>query len=114
MVRSFALAVAAIFMGFASPAAFADSTMTHSELQKLFPGTFLAVVNGGVTLTFTAKGDGVLVGQMPGKHDQGRWSVQNGRLCIMLNTWTSGRSSCSQVVADNGWYRGSGVKFRKI
>jgi len=114
MVRSFALAVAAVFMGFASSAAFADSAMTHAELQKLFPGTFLAVVNGGVTLTFTAKGNGELLGEMPGKHDQGRWSVKNGHLCIMLESWTSGHFSCSAVVADNGWYRGSGVKFRKI
>ena len=88
--------------------------MTHVQLAKLFPGQFDAVVRGSVKVTFTAKGNGVLIGQMPGRKDQGRWSLQNGKLCIMLTNWTSGKSTCSTVVADGGWYRGHGVKFRKL
>ena len=97
-----------------SGAAFADEALTHTQLQRLFPGTFTAVVRGGVTLTFKAMGNGVLIGKMPGKQDQGRWSLEGGKLCIMLSNWTQGRASCSTVVSDNGWYRGQGVKFRKI
>ena len=94
-------------------AAHADATLTHSQLQKLFPGTFTAVVHGAMKLTFTAKGNGTLIGQMPGKQDSGRWSLQDGKLCVMLTTWTKGKSACSAVVADSGWYRGRDIKFRK-
>ncbi len=90
------------------------NTLTHTQLQNLFPGTFTAVVHGAMKLTFTAKGNGTLIGAMPGKKDSGQWTVQNGKLCVMLNTWTRGKSACSTVVADNGWYQGRGIKFRKI
>jgi hypothetical protein len=114
MVRNLKLAAAGLVMTMASSAALAGDALTSAQLQKLFPGTFTAVVHGGVTLTFTAKGNGVLIGQMPGKQDEGRWSLENGKLCIMLSTWTKGRPACSAVVAGDGWYRGQGVKFRKI
>ena len=32
----------------------------------------------------------------------------------MLSRWTDGKSSCSEVVASNGWYRGNGVRFKKF
>ncbi len=102
-----------VMMGLPS-AAFADDVLTTAELQKLFPGTFTVVAQGGAKLIFTAKENGVLIGQMSGKQDSGRWSLTNGKLCIMLANWTKGKSACSLVVADNGWYRGQGVKFRKI
>ena len=105
---------AALLLSSLSSAALADDTMTQSELRQLFPGTFLAVVRGNVMLTFKAMNNGVLIGKMPGKQDEGRWSLENGKLCIMLSNWTKGKSSCSEVVADNGWYLGQGVKFRKI
>jgi hypothetical protein len=108
------LAAAAIAALLSAPQARADDALTTAELQKLFPGTFMAVVHGTVKVTFTAKGNGVLIGQMPGKSDEGRWSLENGKLCIMLSNWTHGHSTCSVVVADNGWYRGEGVVFRKI
>ena len=114
MVRLLKLAAAGVVSAMAASSAFAEEALTHAELRKLFPGTFTAIVHGGMTLTFTAMGNGVLIGNMPGKQDEGRWSLENGRLCIMLSNWTNGKSSCSLVVADNGWYRGQGVKFRKI
>lgn len=107
------IAVASVLMCMPG-AAFADEALTHNQLRKLFPGTFTAVVHGGATLTFKAMGNGVLIGKMPGKQDQGRWSLQNGKLCIMLSNWTQGKAACSTVVSDSGWYRGQGVKFRKI
>lgn len=89
-------------------------TLTQAELGKLFPGSFQAVVNDAVTVQITARGNGTLFGQMTGQQDNGRWSVQSGKLCIVWSTWLSGKASCSRVVSGDGWYHGNGVKFRKI
>jgi hypothetical protein len=114
MKRILKLATAGVAMMWVASAAQADTALTQSQLQKLFPGTFTAVVHGALTLTFTAKGNGTLIGAMPGKQDSGQWSLRNGKLCVMLTSWTRGKSACSTVVADSGWYRGQGIKFRKI
>ncbi len=107
---------AAIVMIFSSPNARADESVTLSqdELGKLFPGSFQAVVSGAVIVKITARGNGTLIGEMTGQEDRGRWSVKSGKLCIVWSTWLNGKASCSRVIADDGWYRGSGVKFRKI
>ena len=114
MKRLLKLAAAGALLVMAASPVVAGGTLTNAELRKLFPGTFAAVVHGSLQVTFTAKDNGVLIGQMPGKRDSGRWSLQNGQLCIMLSNWTQGQAACSSLVADNGWYRGQGVKFRKI
>ena len=108
--------LAAIIMAFSNPDARADETiiLSQAELGKLFPGSFQAVVNGAVTVKITARGNGTLIGQMTGQEDRGWWSVKSGKLCIVWSTWLNGKISCSQVIADDGWYRGNGVKFRKI
>jgi hypothetical protein len=108
--------LAAIVVAFSSPGARADETiiLSQAELGKLFPGSFQAVVNGAVTVMITARGNGTMVGQMTGQEDRGWWSVKSGKLCIVWSTWLSGKASCSRVIADDGWYRGNGVKFRKI
>ena len=108
--------LAAILMVFSSLKAGADEsvTLSQAELGKLFPGNFQAVVNGAVTVKITARGNGTLIGQMTGQEDRGWWSVKSGKLCIVWSTWLNGKASCSRVIADDGWYRGNGVKFRKI
>jgi hypothetical protein len=108
--------LAAIMMGLSGTAATAGDavTLTQAELGKLFPGNFHAVVNGAVTVKITARGNGTLIGQITGQEDRGRWSVVRGKLCIVWSTWLNGKASCSRVIADDGWYRGNGVKFRKI
>ena len=78
------------------------------------PGNFDAVVYGMLEVKIIAHQNGQLEGLFSGKRDTGRWSVSNGRLCIMLSRWTDGKSSCSEVVASNGWYRGNGVRFKKF
>ena len=93
---------------------FTAITLSQAELGKLFPGSFQAVVNGAVMVKITARGNGTLIGQMTGQEDRGRWSVKSGKLCIVWSTWLNGKASCSRVIADDGWYRGNGVKFRKI
>ena len=91
-----------------------STTLSQAELGKLFPGNFQAVVNDAVTVKITARSNGTLIGQMTGQQDSGRWSVQSGKLCIVWSTWLNGKASCSRVISDDGWYRGNGVKFRKI
>lgn len=95
-------------------AALADAPMTSQEIIRLAPGTFHAVVKGKYELTVTLTRDGTAVGKAQGLEDRGRWTVRNGELCIVLPTWTRGRVECSTVVADNGWYRGRSVSFRKL
>jgi hypothetical protein len=95
-------------------AALADAPMTAQEIIRLAPGTFQAVVKGKYELTVTLTRDGTAVGKAQGLVDRGRWTVRNDELCIVLPTWTRGRVECSTVVADNGWYRGRSVSFRKL
>jgi hypothetical protein len=113
MRRYLALAAASMILGFSYNTVFADP-MSQSELRRLFPGNFDAVVYGILQVKLVARGNGELVGLFSGKKDTGRWSIANGRLCIMLNRWTDGKASCSEVVANNGWYRGNGVRFKKL
>ena len=105
-----------VFVSFSTLSSRADeaATLSQSELGKLFPGSFQAVVNGAVTVKIIARGNGTLIGQMTGQEDRGRWSVQRGKLCIVWSTWLDGKTTCSRVISDDGWYRGNGVKFRKI
>ena len=114
MRRLFTLAAASMMLGFSFTAASASDTLSQNELRRLFPGSFDAIVYGMLQVKIIAQGDGQLIGLFSGKKDTGRWSVSNGRLCIMLNQWTDGKSSCSQVIASNGWYRGNGVRFKKL
>jgi len=87
--------------------------ISGAELAQLFPGSFHAIA-AGLSIRITARGNGTLSGQMQGYKDSGRWTLSRGQLCITWNKWMNGKTTCSMVVADNGWYRGNGVKFRKL
>ncbi|MDP4823596.1 MAG: hypothetical protein NWR47_06580 [Aestuariivirgaceae bacterium] len=93
--------------------AMAGETLSPRELNRLFPGDFQAVVQN-YNVRFSAKTDGTLIGKVLGSSDEGRWSVQGGKLCITLESWLKGRTNCSRVIEQAGWYEGSGVKFRKL
>ena len=103
----------AILMTLGLGTALAGETLTPRELTRLFPGDFQAVVQN-YNVRFSAKTDGTLIGKVLGSSDQGRWSVRGGKLCITLESWLNGRTNCSRVVEQAGWYEGSGVKFRKL
>jgi hypothetical protein len=109
-----ALAAAGIISALTFTTASAGDQLSQGELRRLFPGRFNAVVYGILQVQLIAGGNGELVGLFSGKRDTGRWTVNNGRLCIMLNRWTDGKASCSVVEASNGWYRGNGVRFKKL
>lgn len=103
-----------ILMLYALPAS-AGETLSGGELRNLFPGRFQAVVSGFIHLKITAGGNGSLSAiSARGKTDHGRWSIRAGTLCIEFERWLSGRRSCTPVVQEAGWYRGSMVKFKPI
>lgn len=110
----FACVAAAAALCLITSAPASADTLAHRAVQALFPGSFHAVVSGGMAVKVTARSDGSLIGVSDKKRDTGNWSVKNGNLCIRFENWTNGRFSCSQVTQDGDWYRASGVKFRKI
>jgi hypothetical protein len=103
----------AMLMIFGLGTALAGEPLSPRELTRLFPGDFQAVVQN-YNVRFSAKTDGTLVGKVLGSSDQGRWSVRGSKLCISLESWMKGRTNCSPVIEQAGWYEGSGVKFRKL
>lgn len=116
MKKAFAAAALALGLIGSSMGATAEAQqkkVTPAELGKLFPGSFVAVA-GGMPIRIVASGNGRLRGEVKGMKDTGRWTVSGTRLCITWDKWLGGKTSCSIIVADNGWYLGSGVKFRKV
>lgn len=96
---------------FLQPAA--ANPLEPRALKALFPGSFQAQVHGYM-VSFVAHRDGSLVGTSLKGTDTGQWSVKQGQLCIMLSSWLSGRTACSQVVQQGDWYRADNVVFRKL
>ena len=71
MIRKLMLALASLCLLSFTSAALADETLSNSELQKLFPGSFTAVVNGIVVIEITAKDNGMQkVGFISAPHGQ--------------------------------------------
>lgn len=91
----------------------APSTLSHSTLRSMFPGTFAVRVQG-MSAKFIASSGGRLTGESLVGTDSGYWSVRSGRLCIMLRDWLGGETRCSAVVREGGWYRAESVLFRRI
>ncbi len=111
MIKPLAIASVAVFLCVGQ--AEAGQKMSSGALKRLFPGNFTAVVHG-YKLRISARSNGKLVGKYMTKTDTGRWSVRNGRLCIMLKVWMSGRTECNHVVRAGGWYKTPKVAFRKL
>lgn len=109
-----AMSVVGLMLGAVATQAAADEPMTAQQIRRLAPGTFHAVVKGKFQLIVTLSQDGAIVGKVPGLTDRGRWSVRDNELCIIMPNMTRGHLVCSSVVADNGWYRGRSVAFRKL
>jgi hypothetical protein len=110
-----ALACAGFVLMLSAMPALAGEKLSTGDLRNLFPGRFQAVVSGFINFRITAKGDGSLSAvSQRGKKDRGRWSVRSGKLCIEFDKWLGGRTSCTPVVQEAGWYKGSMVKFKRI
>lgn len=114
MTRFSMLAAAGLVTLMSSFPAAAGGEMSQAELRRLFPGSFMAIVNGFIEVKITARGNGTLIGKAQGQKDTGRWSVRGRNLCIAWSRWMDGKVQCTSVTNDDGWYRGNGVKFKKI
>ena len=109
-----AIGVIGVMLGTLATPALADEALTAQQIRRLAPGTFHAVVKGKFQLIVTLSRDGAIIGKVSGLTDRGRWSVRDNELCITMPNMTKGYQMCSSVVADNGWYRGRNVSFRKL
>ena len=113
--KSRALACTILFLIWSVIPTEAGERLSGAELRSLFPGSFQAVVSGAINFRITARGDGSLSAISPrGRTDTGRWSVRSGKLCIEFNNWLAGRTRCTSVIHDAGWYVGSAVKFKRV
>ena len=88
--------------------------LDQKELRQLFPGRFVAFVRG-YRVRFVARGNGRLEGYYGALKDHGRWSLRGGRLCITLQDWLDGRTTCSRVRRRDGrWLHARGIRFRRL
>jgi hypothetical protein len=92
----------------------AAESISALELRQLFPGRFQAIARGIVKIRIVASADGSLYAQQIGKSDTGVWSVRADRLCIRFTRWLKGRTRCSRVTEQSGWYSTRDVKFRRV
>jgi hypothetical protein len=113
-LRLLPIAAALTTFGFLTAAAAgASEQLSGRELQQLFPGRFQAIVQGSFVVSITARRDGSLFAEFMSRTDTGHWSIRSDKLCIKFSKWLSGRTSCSAVVEEAGWYRSSDVVFRE-
>jgi hypothetical protein len=110
-----ALACAGLFLSLSVMPSVSGEKLSGGELKNLFPGSFHAVVSGVMNFRITVARDGSLSAISPrGKKDHGRWTVRSGKLCIEFDKWLGGRTSCTGLVQEAGWYKGAMVKFKRI
>jgi hypothetical protein len=68
---------------------------------------------GIVQADIYARPDGRLVVKTSHSTENGRWSVQSGKLCISLERTLKGKTTCSRVRLEGGWYRTALVMFKR-
>jgi hypothetical protein len=87
--------------------------LSKRQLNSLFPGEFQVVAHGLLKLHIIASSDGTLLAHQVGKSDTGQWEVRADRLCIKFSNWLKGRTRCSRVSENAGWYSTTDVVFKK-
>jgi len=92
----------------------AAESVSALELRRLFPGRFQAVAHGFLKIRIIASADGSLYARQIGKADTGVWAIRADRLCIRFTKWLKGRTRCSRVTEQAGWYSTSDVTFKKV
>lgn len=112
------IVAAALFAVAATGAARADTALSKSDMQALFPGTFAGEFEG-YKLVIHADSNGSLRGKAAGHYyDEGTWRLDGDRLCVAWNTWTGGKAECQQVIKEGPWLKtasqdGSSLRLRK-
>ena len=87
--------------------------ISHQELSRLFPGSFRAFAMGIVQADISAGPDGRLMVKTRHSTENGRWSIRSGKLCISLERTLKGKTTCSRVRLEGGWYRTALVMFKR-
>src|SRR5919106_4105186 len=82
----------------------AAESVSELELRRLFPGRFQAIAHGFLKIRIIASADGSLYARQIGKADRGVWAIRADRLCIRFTKWLKGRTRCSRVTEQSGWY----------
>lgn len=94
-----------------------QQVLTGKELRALLPGVFVGTLNGSWKLKIQAKRDGTIVGWAVGRKDHGKWVIRKNMLCVAWNSWTSGKSKCTEVAKSGNWLEANSVgklRLRKI
>jgi len=82
-IASVLLAAGAI--GFAAvPESWAGEALSPGEIRRLVPGTYQGIYKDRIPIQVQVSRDGSLRAHATGKFDEGRWSVERGRLCVMF------------------------------
>ncbi len=106
------LLVAASFaFVFTSVPVFAE-TMSQTQVRKLFPGSYNVLIFGRYDLRVNMRPNGTMTGVAGTYQDTGKWSVENGRLCVAWANWTKGKTGCSALSRKGDWISGRGFRFR--
>lgn len=108
-----AIAALTLFLAL-SNAALAGGNLGPAELKRLVPGRYLVTLSNAVNLTVVMRANGTVSGSTKSDADSGHWQLDGSRLCIGFTKWLGGNTRCSSLVAEAGYYQGSGFTFRRI
>ena len=101
-----AVATASALVAIAVPAVAA--TLDDDGLQREIIGNVLKGSMGPMTVRVLHRADGSSVMQGTMGSDEGRWSIQQGQLCVQWNTFGRGELSCATLEPlGDGRYRSS-------
>ncbi len=109
MTKYFCLAAFAASVLFGSAMA---EPLDQKQVRSLFPGRYVVKVMGTIDLQVHMQSNGTVSGLSLGQRDQGRWSVESGKLCITWNTWNKGRKDCSTLSREGSKVKGRGFWFQ--
>jgi hypothetical protein len=85
--------------------------LKNAELKKLFPGSYVVKIFGRWDLRVRMAPGGRIVGNTSEGSDTGRWSIEDGQLCIAWSKWTNGRKGCSALTRNGRRISGRGFYF---
>lgn len=94
--------------------AYAGDKLGPGQLKQLMPGRYLVTLANAVKLTVVMRANGSVLGSTKSDADSGHWMLDGSRLCIGFTKWLGGNTRCSSLVAEAGYYQGSGFTFRRI
>ncbi len=106
VTRPVAILIALVSFAFVSSMpSHGGERLTEKQIRKLFPGTFSGTLDGDDRkFTVSLATDGLIRGRVEGKVDEGRWSIEGGKLCVQWKHWEEARKNCQFVERQGHWY----------